>query len=56
MATRGIYDPPKSGSLAGLGPDQIENLLLRAVLADLKGRGWDPASTSNRSKASSARD
>ena len=33
------YDPPKSGPLAGLSPDQIENLLLRAVLADLKGVG-----------------
>ena len=28
----------------------IENLLLRAVLADLKAEGWDPASISNRSK------
>lgn len=46
----GLYDPPKSGPLAGLNPDQIENLLLRAVLADLKAVGWDPASTSNRSK------
>ena len=39
---RGLYDPPAS--------DQIENLLLRAVLADLKAGGWDPASTSTRSK------
>lgn len=44
------YDPPKSGPLAGLSPDQIENLLLRAVLADLKAVGWDPALISNRSK------
>lgn len=46
----GPYDPPKSGPLAGLSPDQIENLLLRAVLADLKAVGWDPALISNRSK------
>ena len=45
-----IYEPPRTGPLAGLGPDQIENLLLRAVLADLKADGWDPASISNRSK------
>lgn len=50
MTAKGIYDPPKSGPLAGLNPDQIENLLLRAVLADLKAGGWDPASISNRSK------
>ena len=50
MPTKGIYDPPKSGPLAGLNPHQIENLLLRAVLADLKAGGWDPASISNRSK------
>lgn len=49
-ASVGIYDPPASGPLAGLNPDQIENLLLRAVLADLKADGWDPASISNRSK------
>ena len=49
-AMAGIYDPPVSGPLAGLNPDQIENLLLRAVLADLKAGGWDPASISNRSK------
>lgn len=47
---RSIYEPPRSGPLAGLTPDQIENLLLRAVLADLKAAGWDPASISNRSK------
>lgn len=47
---RGLCDPPASGPLAGLASDQIENLLLRAVLADLKARGWDPASTSNGSK------
>lgn len=38
-AMAGIYDPPVSGPLAGLNPDRIENLLLRAVLADLKAGG-----------------
>ena len=47
---KGIYDPPRSGPLAGLDPAQIENLLLRAVLADLKAGGWVPGSISNRSK------
>ncbi len=47
---RSIYEPPRSGPLAGLNPDQIENLLPGAVLADLKAVGWDPASISNRSK------
>lgn len=46
----GTYDPPASGPLSGLTPDQIENMLLRAVLADLKAAGWDPASISNRRK------
>ena len=50
VASKGAYDPPRSGPLAGLSPDQIENLLLRAVLADLKAGGWDPGSISNRSK------
>ena len=40
-----LYEPPARGPLAGLSPDQIENLLLRAVLADLKsgrlGPGFD---------------
>lgn len=44
------YDPPKSGPLSGLEPSQIENLLLRAVLADLKAGGWAPDSISNRNK------
>lgn len=44
------YEPPRSGPLAGLDPSQIENLLLRAVLADLKAAGWAPGSISNRSK------
>ena len=47
---KSIYAPPATGPLAGLNEDQIENLLLRAVLADLKADGWDPASISNRSK------
>ena len=47
---KGTYEPPRSGPLAGLEPSQIENLLLRAVLADLKAGGWDPASISNRRK------
>ena len=47
---KSVYAPPATGPLAGLNEDQIENLLLRAVLADLKAEGWDPASISNRSK------
>ena len=47
---KSICAPPATGPLAGLNEDQIENLLLRAVLADLKAEGWDPASISNRSK------
>ena len=50
MSAKGLYDPPATGPLAGLEPAQIENILLRAVLADLKAGGWDPASISNRSK------
>ncbi len=50
MPTRGAYDPPGSGPFAGLGPDQIEDLLLRAVLADLEAGEWDPASISDRGK------
>lgn len=50
MSTRRLYDPPASGPLAGLEPAQIENMLLRAVLDDLKGEGSHPASMSNRSK------
>ena len=45
-----LYRPPRTGPLAGLTPDQIENLLLRAVLDDLKADCCYPASTSNRSK------
>ena len=50
MEESDLYDPPRSGPLAGLEPSQIENLLLRAVLADLKAEGWAPDSISNRSK------
>ena len=50
MSAKGLYDPPATGPLAGLEPAQIENLLLRAVLADLKAGGWDPGSISSRSK------
>ena len=50
MSAKGLYAPPATGPLAGLEPAQIENILLRAVLADLKAGGWDPASISNRSK------
>lgn len=45
-----LYEPPRSGPLAGLEPSQIENLLLKAVLADLKAEGRAPDSISNRSK------
>ena len=44
------YDPPKSGPLAGMTRDQIENLLLKAVLDDLKGEGSHPLSTPMRSR------
>lgn len=50
VPTKETRDPPKGGPLAGLGPDQIENLLLRAVLTDLKAGDRDPASSSNGSK------
>lgn len=50
MGNEELYAPPRSGPLSGLEPSQIENLLLRAVLADLKAGGWAPDSISNRSK------
>ena len=50
MDSEELYAPPRSGPLSGLEPSQIENLLLRAVLADLKAEGWVPASISNKSK------
>ena len=50
ICPRGVYDPPATGPLAGLEPAQMENILLRAVLADLKAVGWGPGSISSRSK------
>ena len=50
MCPRGVYDPPATGPLAGLEPAQMENIPLRAVLADLKAVGWGPGSISSRSK------
>lgn len=50
VAPRGLYDPPASGPLAGLTPDQVENLPLRAVLDDLKGGVSPLGSMSNGSK------
>ena len=55
VAPRGPYDPPASGPLAGLMSDQVENLLLRAVLDDLKGGGSPPGSMSNRSMSAKGR-
>ena len=46
---RGPYGPPETGSLAEMTPDQIEKLLLRAVLDNLKG-GSHPPSTPMRSR------
>lgn len=39
---RGPYGPPETGSLAEMTPDQIEKLLLRAVLDNLKGGSHPP--------------
>ena len=39
---RGLYEPPETGPLAQMTSDQIEKLLLRAVLDDLKGGGSHP--------------
>lgn len=47
---RGLYEPPETGPLAEMTPDQIERLLLRAVLDDLKGEGSHPLSTPMRSR------
>ena len=44
------YGPPETGPLADMTPDQIERLLLRAVLDDLKGGGSHPLSTPMRSR------
>ena len=46
---RGPYGPPETGPLAEMTPDQIEKLLLRAVLDNLKG-GSHPPSTPMRSR------
>ncbi len=40
---RSLYEPAEEGPLAGVTPEQVENLLLRAVLDDLKGGGSHPA-------------
>ena len=45
-----LYEPPETGPLAEMTPDQIEKLLLRAVLDDLKGGGSHPLSTPMRSR------
>lgn len=47
---RGLYEPPETGPLAQMTSDQIEKLLLRAVLDDLKGGGSHPLSTPMRSR------
>ena len=54
MEIRGLYEPAETGPLSGLGPDQIENMLLRAVLDDLKAAGSSPASTSTSSRCALA--
>ena len=52
---RGLYEPAETGPLADMSPDQIEKLLLRAVLDDLKGAGSHPLSTPMRSRCGLAR-
>lgn len=47
---RGLYEPPEAGPLAEMTSDQIEKLLLRAVLDDLKGGGSHPLSIPMRSR------
>ncbi len=47
---RSLYEPAEEGPLAGMTPEQVENLLLRAVLDDLKGGGSHPASMPVRSR------
>ena len=47
----GCTTPPRRPApCRASNPEQIENLLLRTVLTDLKAAEWGPASTSNRSK------
>lgn len=36
MCPRGVYGPPATGPLAGLEPAQMENILFRAMFANLK--------------------
>ena len=43
---KSLYEPSEEGPLSGMTPDQIEKLLLRAVLDDLKEGGSHPASMS----------
>ena len=52
---KGMYEPPETGPLAEMTPDQIEKLLLRAVLDDLKEGGSHPLSTPMRSRCGLAR-
>ena len=53
---RGLYEPPETGPLAEMTPDQIERLLLRAVLDDLKGEARTPFRPRCGAGASSERD
>ena len=50
IEARGPYEPPETGPLAQMTSGQIEKLLLRAVLDDLKGGGSHPLSTPMRSR------
>ena len=47
---KGLYEPPETGPLAEMISDQIEKLLLRAVLDDLKEGGSHPLSIPMRSR------
>lgn len=53
---RGPYGPPETGPLAEMTPDQIEKLLLRAVLDNLKGGSRPPPRPRCGAGASSERD
>lgn len=53
---RGPYEPPETGPLTQMTSDQIEKLLLRAVLDDLKGEARTPFRPRCGAGASSARD
>lgn len=52
----GPHEPAEAGPLSGMTSEQIENLLLRAVLDDLKGGGSHPLSPLWGAGASSGRD